>query len=75
MFHGNVLSDETVQAAIDTNATLSVPTAVYFQTRANQENFALGDDVLADKLDDADDATLLKTLQDFEATCLTYLAK
>ena len=36
---------------------------------------ALGDDVLADKLDDADDATLLKTLQDFEATCLTYLAK
>lgn len=40
------LSDETVQAAIDTNATLSVPTAVYFQTRANQENFALGDDVL-----------------------------
>ena len=36
---------------------------------------ALGDDVLADKLDDADDDTLLKTLQDFEATCLTYLAK
>ena len=31
--------------------------------------------LLADKLDDADDATLLKTLQDFEATCLTYLAK
>ena len=36
---------------------------------------SLGDDVLADKLDDADDATLLKILQDFEATCLTYLAK
>ncbi len=36
---------------------------------------ALGDDILADKLDDADDATLLETLQKFEATCETYLAK
>ena len=36
---------------------------------------ALGDDILADKLDDADDATLLATLQQFEATCESYLAK
>ena len=36
---------------------------------------ALGDDILADKLDDADDATLLATLQQFEATCESYLSK
>ena len=36
---------------------------------------ALGDDVLAKKLDDADDATLLETLKTFEATCETYLSK
>ena len=36
---------------------------------------ALGDDVLADKLDDADDAALLEVLKTFEATCETYLDK
>ena len=36
---------------------------------------SLGDDVLAKKLDDADDATLLETLKAFEATCETYLTK
>ncbi|MBQ6504286.1 MAG: extracellular solute-binding protein [Flexilinea sp.] len=36
---------------------------------------ALGDDVIADKLDNADDATLLATLQSFEATCESYLTK
>jgi len=36
---------------------------------------ALGDDVLADKLDNADDAALLEVLQNFEATCETYLSK
>ena len=36
---------------------------------------ALGDDILADKLDDADDAALLATLQQFEATCESYLSK
>ena len=36
---------------------------------------ALGDDVIADKLDNADDATLLETLKSFEATCEGYLAK
>ena len=33
----------------------------------------LGDDVLADKLDDADDATLLATLQQFQDTAATYV--
>ena len=41
------ISDETVQAAIDTKATLSVPTAVYLQTKVNTENFALDNDVLS----------------------------
>ena len=36
---------------------------------------ALGDDVLADKLDDADDAALLEVLKTFEATCEIYLDK
>ena len=36
---------------------------------------ALGDDIIADKLDNADDATLLATLQNFEATCEGYLTK
>ncbi|MBQ4515077.1 MAG: extracellular solute-binding protein [Anaerolineaceae bacterium] len=36
---------------------------------------ALGDDVIADKLDNADDAALLETLKNFEATCEGYLAK
>ena len=36
---------------------------------------ALGDDIIADKLDNADDATLLETLKNFEATCEGYLAK
>ena len=36
---------------------------------------ALGDDVIANKLDDADDAALLETLKTFEATCEGYLAK
>ena len=36
---------------------------------------ALGDDILAKKLDDADDAALLETLKGFEATCETYLTK
>ncbi len=36
---------------------------------------ALGDDVIADKLDNADDATLLETLKNFEATCEGYLSK
>ena len=36
---------------------------------------ALGDDIIADKLDNADDATLLATLQNFEATCEGYLVK
>ena len=36
---------------------------------------ALGDDIIADKLDNADDATLLETLKTFEATCEGYLAK
>lgn len=40
------ISDDAVQAAIDTNATLSVPTAVYLQTKVNTENFALDNDVL-----------------------------
>ncbi len=34
---------------------------------------ALGDDVIADKLDNASDEDLLKTLQDFEATAGTYV--
>jgi len=36
---------------------------------------ALGDDVIAGKYDDADDATLLATLQQFQDTCEGYLAK
>ena len=36
---------------------------------------ALGDDIIADKLDNADDAALLETLKNFEATCEGYLAK
>lgn len=36
---------------------------------------ALGDDVIADKLDNADDAALLETLKNFEATCEGYLSK
>ena len=36
---------------------------------------ALGDDVLAKKLDDADDAKLMETLKTFEATCESYLSK
>ena len=36
---------------------------------------ALGDDVIGGKYDDADDATLLATLQQFQATCEGYLAK
>ena len=36
---------------------------------------ALGDDVLADKLDDADDAKLMEILTTFAATCETYLDK
>ena len=36
---------------------------------------ALGDDIIADKLDNADDATLLETLENFEATCESYLTK
>lgn len=36
---------------------------------------ALGDDIIADKLDNADDAALLETLKNFEATCESYLAK
>ena len=36
---------------------------------------ALGDDVIADKLDNADEAALLETLKNFEATCEGYLAK
>ena len=57
------LSDETVQAAIDTNATLSVPTAVYFQTRATRENFALGDDVLTF----SDEAPCIAREKEYEA--------
>ena len=34
---------------------------------------ALGDDIIADKLDDATDEDLLKTLADFEATAGTYV--
>ncbi len=41
------MSEDTVQAAIDTKATIAVPTAVYLQTRVNTENFALGDEVLS----------------------------
>ena len=36
---------------------------------------ALGDDIIADKLDDADDAALLAVLKQFVATCETYLDK
>ena len=36
---------------------------------------ALGDDIIAGKLNDADDAALMETLKTFEATCLTYLDK
>jgi len=36
---------------------------------------ALGDDVIADKLDNADDAALLETLKNFEATCEGYMSK
>ena len=36
---------------------------------------ALGDDVIGGKYDDADDATLLATLQQFQDTCEGYLAK
>ena len=36
---------------------------------------ALGDDILADKLDDADDAALLAVLQQFTDTCAGYLDK
>jgi len=35
----------------------------------------LGDDILAKKYDDADDAALLEILKGFEATCEGYLAK
>ena len=35
----------------------------------------LGDSILADELDNADDAKLLETLQTFEATCEGYLSK
>ena len=35
----------------------------------------LGDSILADELDNADDAKLLETLQNFEATCEGYLSK
>ena len=36
---------------------------------------ALGDDIIADKLDNADDAKLLETLQQFQDTCEGYLSK
>lgn len=55
------ISDETVQAAIDTNATLSVPTAVYLQTKVNTENFALDNDVLSF----SDDAPCLAKEQEY----------
>ena len=35
----------------------------------------LGDDILAHKYDDADDAALLDVLKGFETTCEGYLAK
>ena len=35
----------------------------------------LGDDIIAGKYNDADDATLLEVLQGFEATCESYLTK
>lgn len=55
------ISDETVQAAIDTNATLSVPTAVYLQTKVNTENFAIDNDVLSF----SDDAPCLAKEQEY----------
>ena len=36
---------------------------------------ALGDDILAKKLDDADDAKLLEVMQQFETDCLGYINK
>ena len=36
---------------------------------------ALGDDILAKKLNDADDAKLLEVMQQFETDCLGYISK
>ena len=35
----------------------------------------MGDDIIADKLDDADDEALMAVLQQFVDTCATYLDK
>ena len=73
----NAQKDEAVQAdealsALASQLAFAVPQGQYPNEYWSLAT-GLGDDVLADKLDDADDATLMATLQTFQDTAASYV--
>ena len=68
-----IMADEAL-AALGAQLNYAKPQGNYPNGYWSQAE-AMGDDIIADKLDDADDEALMAVLQQFVDTCATYLDK